>query len=158
MNDYIKICRIDDRLIHGQVITTWVNVYKIEQVIILNEELVHDAIQTNVLKMSAPPNIKLHVFSPAKFMEIIAKNPLSRNTMLLFSSVFDVLEVVNSGLVISKLNVGGMRLEGNREQLTKAVSVNKEERQAFKTLLEKGVDVEIQMLPTNEATNMKGVL
>nr|WP_253214007.1 PTS sugar transporter subunit IIB [Tetragenococcus halophilus] len=63
----VKFCRIDDRLIHGQVVTTWVNVHQIEQVIIVDETVSKDSIQSNVLKMSAPPNIKLHIFPLRNF-------------------------------------------------------------------------------------------
>lgn len=154
----VKFCRIDDRLIHGQVVTTWVNVHKIEQIIILNEEVEKDKIQTNVLKMSSPPNIKLHVFSPEKFMEIIKTNPIKRPTMLLFSSVFDVEKIVDAGFPLERLNIGGMRLNGDRERLTKAVALSPSEKEVFKKLMDKGTVVEIQMVPSDSAENLKGVI
>lgn len=154
----VKFCRIDDRLIHGQVVTTWVNVHKIEQIIILNEAVENDKIQTNVLKMSAPPNIRLHVFSPEKFMEIIKTNPIKRSTMLLFSSVFDVEKIVDLGFLLERLNIGGMRLNGDRERLTKAVALSPSEKEVFKKLMDKGTVVEIQMVPSDSAENLKGVI
>ena len=51
----IEFVRIDDRLIHGQVATTWVKKYDIEQIIIVNDKVAGDKIQQSVLKMSAPP-------------------------------------------------------------------------------------------------------
>lgn len=154
----VKFCRIDDRLIHGQVVTTWVNVHKIEQVIILNAAVEKDKIQSNVLKMSAPSNIKLHIFSPEKFLEVIKKNPITRNTMLLFSSPFDVEKLVDAGYEIPKLNVGGMRGNAERSQITKAVFVTPEERAVFKKLIAKGIDVEIQMVPNEAAVKMREVM
>ena len=47
----ICFCRIDDRLIHGQVVTTWVNVKKIEQIIVVNDKVAGDKIQKNILNM-----------------------------------------------------------------------------------------------------------
>ena len=63
----VEFCRIDDRLIHGQVVTTWLNVKQIEQVIIVDDKVAKDKIQSNVLKMSVPRNVKLHIFSTEKF-------------------------------------------------------------------------------------------
>lgn len=154
----VKLCRIDDRLIHGQVVTTWVNVCQIEQVIILNEAVANDSIQSNVLKMSSPPNIKLHIFSVEKFLKIIEKNPISRNTMLIFSSPFDVEKLVDAGYPIPKLNVGGIRGNAEREQLTKAVSLTSAEKETFKKLINQGIDVEIQMVPSESIIKMKEVL
>ncbi|GGP11144.1 PTS system mannose/fructose/N-acetylgalactosamine-transporter subunit IIB [Oceanobacillus neutriphilus] len=154
----VKFCRIDDRLIHGQVVTTWVNVHSIEQVIILNETVAHDKIQSNVLKMSAPSNIKLHIFSPEKFLEVIQKNPLSRNTMLLFSSPLDVEKLVNAGYNIESLNVGGMRGNAERTQYTKAVSLTPEEKASFERLLAKDIDITIQMVPSEARVKMNEVI
>lgn len=154
----VKFCRIDDRLIHGQVVTTWVNVHSIEQVIILNETVAQDKIQSNVLKMSAPSNIKLHIFSPKKFLEVIQKNPLSRNTMLLFSSPFDVEKLVNAGYEIPSLNVGGMRGNAERTQYTKAVSLTPEEKASFERLLVKDIDITIQMVPSEARVKMNEVI
>lgn len=154
----VKFCRIDDRLIHGQVITTWVNVHSIEQVIILNETVSQDKVQSNVLKMSAPGNIKLHIFPPEKFLEIIQRNPISRNTMLLFSSPFDVETLVNAGYDISKLNVGGMRGNEERKSYTKAVSLTPEEKACFERLLEKNIDITIQMVPSESKIKMSEVI
>ncbi|WP_440897818.1 PTS system mannose/fructose/N-acetylgalactosamine-transporter subunit IIB [Amphibacillus sp. Q70] len=154
----VKFCRIDDRLIHGQVITTWVNVHNIEQVIILNETVAQDKVQSNVLKMSAPGNIKLHIFPPEKFLDIIKKNPISRNTMLLFSSPFDVETLVNGGYDISKLNVGGMRGNAERTQYSKAVSLTPEEKACFERLLEKNIDITVQMVPSESKVKMSEVI
>lgn len=154
----VKFCRIDDRLIHGQVVTTWVNVHKIEQVIIINEAVALDKIQSNVLKMSISANIKLHIFSPEKFLQVIQKNPISRNTMLLFANPFDIETLTNAGYEIPKLNVGGMRGNAQRTQLTKAVSVTPEEREVFKRLLASGMDIEIQMVPSESITKLSEVI
>jgi len=154
----VKFCRVDDRLIHGQVVTTWVNVHKIEQIIILNEAVQNDKIQSNVLKMSAPANIKLHIFSPAKFLQVIQKNPISRSTMLLFSSPFDVETLIDAGYEISQLNVGGLRGNAERTQVTKAIFLTEKEREVFKKIIKKGIDVEIQMVPSDSAVKMSEVI
>ena len=132
----VEFSRIDDRLLHGQVVTTWVNVKQIEQVIIINEAVAKDKIQSNVLQMSAPPTIKLHIFSPKKFLKVIQKNPLTRRTMLIFSNPFDVETLIDGGFSLSELNVGGMRGNKDRVQITKAVSLTDDERACFKRLIE----------------------
>jgi len=154
----VKFCRIDDRLIHGQVVTTWVNVHKIDQIIILSEAVANDEIQKSVLKMSAPTNITLHVFSPKKFMEIIEKNPIKKKTMLLFNSVYDVEEIIQNGFPMEKLNIGGMRSNPERQKITKAVSLTSDEKEVFKRIMNQNVDVEIQMVPNEQVVLLKEVI
>lgn len=43
----ICFSRIDDRLIHGQVVTTWVNLHRIEQIIVLNDAVAADQPKTD---------------------------------------------------------------------------------------------------------------
>lgn len=154
----ISFCRIDDRLIHGQVVTTWANAYKIEQIIVLNDEVANDNIQKNILRMAAPSGIKVQAFEIEKFGEILTKTKITRNTMLLFVDSIDVLRAINAGIEIKKLNIGGMRMEDGRTRLTKAVSVTPEEKQAFKDIIEKGIQVNIQMVPKDELINLEEVI
>lgn len=153
----IVFCRIDDRLIHGQVVTTWVNVKNIESIIVVNDKVAGDKIQKNILAMAAPAGIKVHAFGVKQFADITKKQPIKKRTMLLFTNSIDVLELVNYGVEIPGLNIGGMRYQEGRKQLTKALSVTPEEA-AFKELLEKGIDVTIQMVPNDEKKDIREVI
>lgn len=154
----IVFCRIDDRLIHGQVVTTWVNVKNIESIIVVNDKVAGDKIQKNILAMAAPAGIKVHTFGVKQFADITKKQPIKKRTMLLFTNSIDVLELVNYGVEIPGLNIGGMRYQEGRKQLTKALSVTPEEEAAFKELLEKGIDVTIQMVPNDEKKDIREVI
>lgn len=154
----ICFSRIDDRLIHGQVVTTWVNLYRIEQIIILNDKIAGDKTQRNILAMAAPQGIKVKAFGIEKFAEVVKTTPITRRTMLLFATSTDVLEAVERGLEIRELNIGGMRFQEGRERLTKALSVSPEEREAFKRLLERGMEITIQMVPKDEKINLREVI
>lgn len=154
----IVFCRIDDRLIHGQVVTTWVNVKNIESIIVVNDKVANDKVQKNILTMAAPTGIKVHAFGVQQFADITKKQPINKRTMLLFTNSIDVLNLVEAGVEISELNIGGMRFQEGRKQLTKALSVNLDEELAFKKLLEKGTEITIQMVPNDEKKNIKEVL
>lgn len=154
----ITFCRIDDRLIHGQVVTTWVNTQKIQQIIVLNDEVASDKIQRNILAMTAPQGIKVQAFGIEHFGEIIKKTTITRRTMLLFTNSVDVIRSIEAGVNIPKLNVGGMRFQEGRERLTKTVSVTSEERIAFEKIIARGIPVTVQMVPNDESVNLEEVL
>lgn len=154
----IKFCRIDDRLIHGQVVTAWMNVYKVEQIIILNDFIASDPTQKNILAMAAPQGVKVNAMPVEKLGEILKSKGFTRTTMLLFKDSIDVLRAVNNGVPIEKLNVGGMGIKEGRERLTKSVSVSSEERAAFKELLAKGIVIEIQMVPNDDKVKLEDLI
>lgn len=154
----ISFCRIDDRLIHGQVVTTWVNVKKIEQIIVISDAVANDRIQKNILTMAAPQGVAVHAFGVEQFANIEKTTPIKKNTMLLFTTSTDVLRLVKLGVKIPQLNIGGMRFEEGRKRLTKALSVTPEEELAFKELLDMGTDITIQMVPNDEEKKLKEVI
>ena len=55
--------RVDDRLIHGQVVTQWVNVFKAQHIVVIDNNVAKDKMQKSVLKFAAPPDIKVSIFS-----------------------------------------------------------------------------------------------
>uniref|UniRef100_UPI003F69087D PTS system mannose/fructose/N-acetylgalactosamine-transporter subunit IIB n=1 Tax=Streptococcus pluranimalium TaxID=82348 RepID=UPI003F69087D len=154
----IVFSRIDDRLIHGQVVTTWVNMHKIEQIIVLNDKVAGDKTQKSILTMAAPQGISVKAFPVEKFGEIIKTNKITRRTMLLFTTSEDVLRAYEAGVPIPSLNVGGMRFQEGREKLTKSVAVTPSEKKAFKKLLENSVEVTIQMVPNDEKIKLEEVI
>lgn len=154
----INLARIDDRLIHGQVITTWVKNHDIEQILIINDKVAGDSVQQSVISMSAPPELKVQVFGVQKFIEVLKKAEIKRRTMLLFTNSVDVNTLVEGGLKIDKLNVGGMRMQEGRKSLSRAVAVTPEEEQAFRSLLANNIAVEIQMVPKDPIVELKTLI
>ena len=154
----IELVRIDDRLIHGQIATTWINNYSIEQVLIINDQILTDKMQQSVISMTAPVNVKVKVFGVDAFIEIYKKTPIHRRTMIILTNSIDAYRIAKGGVEIKVLNVGGMRFENGREKIAKAVSVTEREREAFEELISMGINVQIQMVPRDESFDMKDVL
>ncbi|MET3696680.1 PTS system mannose-specific IIB component [Bacillus oleivorans] len=145
----ISFVRIDDRLIHGQVATTWVRNYNIEQVAVINDQLSKDPLQESVIKMAAPTGVYAVLIDINSFIAV-AKKGFKKKTMLIFTNPTDVLKVVENGVELPFINVGGMKYREGRAKLTEAVSVTEEDMEAFKKLVEHGLDIEIQMVPSSE--------
>ncbi|MGO2303731.1 MAG: PTS system mannose/fructose/N-acetylgalactosamine-transporter subunit IIB [Providencia sp.] len=154
----INVARIDDRLIHGQVITTWVKNFDIEQIIIVNDKVADDKVQQSVLTMAAPPDLKVVVFAVDKFIDVLKKTEIKRRTMLLSTNSVDVNKLVENGLQLQKLNVGGMRMQEGRRNLSRAVAVTPEEEQAFQSIINHNIAVEIQMVPKDSIVELKTLL
>ena len=155
----VKLVRIDDRLIHGQVATTWIKNYEIEQVLIINDKAANDPIQKSVVGLAAPPGGKVMIFGVNQFINILKKSEIKKSTMLLFTTSTDVLKIVESGLVdIKEVNAGGMRFNDTRKRLTKAISVTPEEEQAFVKMMDKGIKINVQMVPKDTSVDFKTLI
>ena len=139
----LKLVDIDDRLIHGQVATTWIPDYGIESAIIVSDAVANDPVQKSVAGLAAP-NIKVTVFGVEKFIDVLKKTQLKKATMVLFTNPIDALTLKKNGLDYNYLNVSGMRFNDQRTRLHKNMAVTKEEKEAFEELIGMGVDCWMQ--------------
>ncbi|MQS76917.1 PTS system mannose/fructose/N-acetylgalactosamine-transporter subunit IIB [Companilactobacillus halodurans] len=154
----IKFVRIDDRLVHGQVVTTWVKKNDIEQIIIVNDKVTENKVQESVLKMTAPSGVRIVIFGVEKFIRVYKKNPIKRTTMLIFTNPKDVFECVDNGVEIPYLNVGQMGKNDEREKVTAGVALGDEDKDYFRKIIDEGIDVQIQMVPNDGITDIKKFL
>ena len=154
----IEFVRIDDRLLHGQVVTTWIKKYEIEQVIIVSEEVANDKLRQTILKTAAPEGIKVVFFSPEKFISVYHTVPIKRRTMMLLTNPKEVWECVDGKVDFNYLNVGNMSKTDVNKKITAGVAVTDADRNYFKNIIDKGIKVEIQMVPNDKSENMKSYI
>lgn len=139
----LKLVDIDDRLIHGQVATTWIPDYGIESVIIVNDACANDPVQRSVAGL-AVPDVKVTIFTVDKCIQVLKKTPIKKDTLLLFGNPIDALALRRSGVEFDYLNVSGMRFNPERTRVHKNMSVTAEEKQAFDDLAAEGVECWMQ--------------
>lgn len=155
----IALARIDDRLIHGQVVTVWSKVTNCQRIIVCNDDVANDELRKTLLTQVAPPGIKSHVVSIDKAIRVI-NNPKYENdiVLLLFTNPTDVLRLVEAGIDIKSVNIGGMSYKEGKTQITNAVSVNEEDINAFKELNKRNIELEIRKVASDSKTDIMPLL
>ena len=131
----LALVNIDDRLIHGQIAATWIKDFKIESVIIVDDEVVNDPVRKSVAGL-AVPDIKVSIFGVEQFIGILKKTQLKKVTLVLFTNPVDALTLKKNGLDYDYLNVSGMRFNENRHRLHKNMSVTLAEKEALEALIQ----------------------
>lgn len=153
----IKWIRIDDRLIHGQVATSWLRHVNADQIICISDSAVNNPVQVQVLKMAAP-DLRVHVFGVEQFINIYNKQPIKRSTFLISESLDDVLKLKEGGVDVEYINYGGQRSREDRTSYEHDLCFTLDEEKALDTLLEKGVKVDYQIAAFDAPTPLKAVL
>lgn len=155
----IIVSRVDDRLIHGQVATSWIRGNNIQVVIVVDDVISNNPTQISILKVSAPAEIKIYAQSIDKFVEKFNKGILDNyRVMLVFENVKAPLQLIEKGIPIKSLNLGGMRFKDGRRQITKALSVSDAEAEIIKKICEKGVEVEHRQLASDTKIDVQTLL
>jgi len=155
----ICLARIDDRLIHGQVATVWVKAVGCNKIIACSDEVAADQLRKTLLLQVAPPGIKAYVLPIDKAIEAY-KNPKYSDfkTLFLFTNPTDVLRMVEGGVDIKSVNVGGMCFKEGKTLITGAVSVGKEDIEAFEKLYEKGIELELRKVASDSKVDLMSKL
>ena len=155
----IVLARIDDRLIHGQVATVWSKATGCKRIIVCNDDVANDEIRKILLKQVAPPGVKAHIVSVDKAIKVY-NNLKSENdkVLLLFTNPKDVLKMVDEGVDIKSVNIGGMSFKRGKKQITNAISVNEEDIDSFNKLYSKGIELEIRKVASDSKKDIMPLL
>jgi PTS system mannose-specific IIB component len=155
----IVLVRIDDRLIHGQVATVWTKETKCDRIIVCNDEVAADPIRKALLTQVAPPGVKASVVDIEKAIRAYNNpNYADARVLLLFTNPTDVLRMVEGGIDIKSVNIGGMSFKVGKKQVTNAVSVDEKDRESFRTLHEKGIELEIRKVAYDSKVDLMSIL
>ncbi|MBC8950163.1 PTS system transporter subunit IIA [Xenorhabdus sp. TS4] len=155
----IALARIDDRLIHGQVATRWTKETNVKRIIVVSDEVALDTVRSTLLKQVAPPGVSAHVIDVAKCVRVY-NNPkyAGERVMLLFTNPTDVLRIVEGGVAIESINIGGMAFRQGKTQINNAISVDKTDIEAFEKLNSRGIELEARKVASDTRLNMMDLL
>lgn len=155
----ISMIRIDERLIHGQVTMGWARTTSANLILAINDAVAQDAFQKKLMMMAAPVGAPVEIYSVADFVEKLNANTWPNSTiLLLLRNPIDMVRLVESGITVSKVNVGGVRSPAATIKLTKEVTATPEEMAAWKRLDEAGIRIEVQWVPGAGVTVLNDIL
>ena len=150
----VVLSRIDERLVHGQVIASWAKQLAIKRILVIDDKLANDSFMSDVLAMAAPTGVVVKCISTEDAFNELTTNVDEVNTMLLFKGVDCCLKLVKLGYVMQRLNVGNMGSGPSRKGITKRVFMSDEEVSMVKELISLDVFVYLQMLSSDNEVNI----
>nr|WP_232486674.1 PTS mannose transporter subunit IIAB [Pectobacterium parmentieri] len=155
----IGLARIDDRLIHGQVATRWTKETNVSRIIVVSDEVAADHVRKTLLTQVAPPGVTAHVVDVAKAVRVY-DNPkyAADRVMLLFTNPTDVLTLIENGVKIPSVNIGGMAFKQGKTQVNNAVSIDEKDIAAFRELDKRGIELEVRKVSTDSRIKMMDLI
>lgn len=155
----IRLVRIDDRLIHGQVATVWTKSTNVNRILVISDAVAHDTLRKALLVQAAPPGVKVNVITVDKLIEVFADDRFDNlKVMLLFTNPQDVKRVVEGNVTFKSVNIGGMSFTSGKRMITNAVAVNEHDIEAFKYLNDQGITLEIRKVVADSQVDLMELL
>jgi len=147
----IKLVRIDDRLVHGQVAFTWVSALGIDCLMVANDKVAQDDFLKMTLGLTKPPSAKLLILTMQNAITWL-NDPRSKNMKILVivDNVNDAFILSNGITEINSINFGGIRLKEGAKLISRAIAVTEEDIAIIRQMAEKGLELEIRQVPTDK--------
>ncbi|MBQ7909130.1 MAG: PTS sugar transporter subunit IIB [Elusimicrobiaceae bacterium] len=152
----IIFARVDDRLIHGQVVQAWLPELNIDEVVIPCPKQSACHLNKNLLRLSLPFEYELAVLEPASCVSYMAGS--AKRILLLLNSLQDLNPLLEDGLQISSLNIGGMHFKEGAQKLAENVFLDEEDKRTLRILNDLGIDIETRAVPSSKSFSIKEIL
>jgi mannose/fructose/N-acetylgalactosamine-specific phosphotransferase system component IIB len=155
----IKLTRIDDRLVHGQVAFTWVPALGIDCLIVANDRVAKDEFLKSTLNLAKPAGIKFFIRTITDAIALI-NDPKSHpfHILLIVESVKDAHTLVSGIPEISSVNFGGIRSKAGSRLVSKAVALTEEDITLIRDLLARGIELEARQVPTDTRLSVESLI
>lgn len=147
----IALYRIDDRLIHGQVVVGWGQPLDCGFIVLVDEEVRESDWEQDLYRMGVPSQIEVIFASTAEAAERLAAWEADPRVGILLAGDIDTMAALcdrGGGRQVSRVNVGGIHYRAGRTERLRFVYLSDAEVQKLRQLAAKGVEVTAQDVPT----------
>lgn len=155
----IALCRIDSRLIHGQVMTKWVNQSQSNKIIVVSDELAADDFMLEIYLLAAPPGVKVVCYSQADAVAQWKENQFGAGRVLLLLPNLDfMLAVYEQGIKVDEIQVGGLGGAPNRKVVFQNITLDHHDVETLNKLKGYGVGITFQTIPEDTPQTIDSIL
>jgi len=156
----IALVRVDNRLVHGQILEAWVPFIKAKCIFVVEDNAASDFFCETVIRMAVPSEIEVNILSVEDFArQYTYKRKSGKRSIVLFSNIADACRAYKLGFHFDKLNIGNIYNEKYKLCCAPSVFLCDNEIQDIITLLENaGVLIELKRVPREKAVNIREAL
>lgn len=152
----VELYRVDNRLIHGQVLEAWVPRVRAQAILVVDATSSGDPFQRCVLEAMGQDVIHVCVVDPAGAIEALKTDLKDKRVIVLFKTVEQALAASKAGLAIDRLNLGNIHPSGDTVSVTPSVNLSPEDTELLKELAARGVKIEARAVPCEDAMDVNG--
>ena len=144
----ISLVRVDNRLIHGQVVEAWFPKLRTERVVVADDEAAENVLTRTAMGLAVPAFIEVRIEALRK-INYAALTADVVKTLLVIRDIAGVFTAREHGLKFNHLNLGNIHFSTHRRKITSSVFLSGEELNQLRLLAEEGIEVEARGIPTD---------
>ena len=156
----ITLARVDDRLVHGQVMQVWTKGHGTNAAYVIDDATAADEFMKEIYESTqSTGGLAIKVFSSDSIVDEWNKNQFGDdNVALIVKSIAYAKKAVDGGVPIKELNVGGIAIKPGTTKVIESVGLSKDDAELCKALDAAGVKVYFQKIPSSENVSLSAAL
>ncbi len=144
----IEVFRIDDRLIHGQVVVGWGQPLDLAFIVLVDDEVAASDWERDLYRMGVPPEMEVHFESVASALTRMADyQQMPRAGLLLTGDTAAMRALVEGGAPITQVNIGGVHHRADRVPRLRYVYLSPAEEADLRAMAAHGVIIGARDVP-----------
>lgn len=150
----LVLVRVDCRLIHGQIVETWVPHTGANCLLVANDGLVGNPVLRSVMEMAVPPGIHTVFCRVDEVGGVLSEVDRQGERAILLCATFgDALDIFRRGVRFSALNIGNLHYEAGKVEIAPSVYFAAEDFEAVHCFSHLGVAVNVRATPFEDGTS-----
>lgn len=155
----IVLCRIDDRLIHGQVVIGWGRALGIDLIILVDDQVASSGWEQDLYRMAVAPEIEVVFVTVADAAGRAAGWQTNGKRGLLLTGDLETMAALRTAKpeVVQRINLGGIHHRAGRRERLPFIYLTDQELRTLQALEEGGAVITAQDLPTNAPVALRNL-
>lgn len=155
----ISFVRVDHRLLHGQVVYSWLKTIDCQAVLICNDAVAEDETRQRLMQLSVPDKKKFLARGIEAAANIL-NNPKNQPVkfFIILESVADAAELINRVPQITRLNVGSIKNSDGAIKVSNAVYLTPQDKALLSALRQRGISLDVRQVANDESIDIRPLL
>jgi mannose/fructose/N-acetylgalactosamine-specific phosphotransferase system component IIB len=153
----VRILRVDDRYIHGQVVAGWARPLRIEIIILASDKISKDEWACNAYKLAIPDGIEFFCVKIEQCNTLVIKKD-KKKQMIIVGSMQEAHELLLAGVDVKEVNIGGLCYKEGTREIANYIYLTPDDLKSVVHLYEMGVKVTGKQLPNSPPVNVVKLL
>jgi len=154
----LALIRLDDRLIHGQVVVGWGQPLNVGFIVLVDDEVRNSAWEQDLYRMGVPANIEVVFASIAEAERQLSGWEQDARVGILLAGDIDTMAALAATGQVKRVNIGGVHHRAGRSERLRYVYLTDEEAAKLLSLASNGIEVTAQDVPTARAVPIREFL
>jgi PTS system mannose-specific IIB component len=150
----IVLLRVDNRLIHGQILEAWVPSLRADRIVVADDEAARSPLATAAMRLAVPPELPVEIL-PSAEVDWAGLAKANEAILVLFRDIGDLDRARAHGLspaICRRVNLGNIHFGASRRAATGSVFLSDDEMNLLKSLAAEGFEVAAQSIPSESPT------